>query len=67
MHLNYLDAEDFKKVIAFRDYLREHSREAKEYTEVKKRAIKEGKQETLSYLAAKSSMIQEILKKVFEK
>jgi GrpB-like predicted nucleotidyltransferase (UPF0157 family) len=65
MHLNYLEAKDFKKALAFRDYLREHPKEAKEYAKVKKKAIKEGKRETLSYLAAKSSIIQEILKKAF--
>lgn len=63
VHLNNYDAEDYKEAIIFRDYLRKHKEELIKYADIKKKAIKEGKHDTHSYLEAKNPIIQEILRK----
>lgn len=63
MHISYPEAEDFKKAIAFRDYLREHPEDVGKYARAKKKAAQEADQDKDKYMAIKSSAIQEILRK----
>ncbi len=67
IHLNTFKADDFKQAIVFRDYLRNHPKEASEYADIKEKAVNEGKQDVFSYMDAKRAIIQEILKKALDK
>ena len=67
IHLNDSEADDFKQAITFRDYLRNHPKEAKEYAKIKEKAVNEGKQDVFSYMDAKRTIIQEILEKALGK
>lgn len=54
VHLTHLKSEDWKGLIGFRDYLRKHPDEAKEYGEMKKRAALEADNEGKRYRNSKS-------------
>ncbi len=66
IHLGPLDSDDFKKAVAFRDYLCSHPKEAKRYAEIKKRAAKNADQDKNKYMKIKSPFMQEVLKKALE-
>ncbi len=70
LHLGVLDSEDFKKSIAFRDYLRTHPEFAAEYDQIKRKSVKAAKsvktkeEKKRAYMETKQPMIDKILKAV---
>lgn len=60
VHLTYPENPEWKDFIGFRDYLRTHPIEAKEYGEIKKKAAIEANHDGTRYRKIKESMIQKI-------
>lgn len=58
------DSEELKRHIAFRDYLRKHKEDRDKYSEIKLQASKEYFEDIDGYLKAKSSIINEIYKRI---
>ena len=63
IHLTTYASKDWKAMLAFRDYLRTHPKEAKKYTKIKKEAIKIAKGEGEKYRKHKKRFIQDLIKK----
>ena len=61
LHLTYLESNDWKGLIAFRDHLRTHPEDAKEYSELKKNAALLSDQDGEKYRALKNPMFKKIL------
>lgn len=60
VHLTYLDSEEWKSLIGFRDYLREHPEMVEEYAELKKHAASESNQEGDKYRAFKQPLFEKV-------
>ena len=58
IHLSYPESNDWKDLIGFRDYLREHPEEVLEYTEMKKKAALETDQDGTKYRKLKEPMFK---------
>lgn len=67
IHLANFDSEDYKKTVAFRDYLRSHPIETKQYAEIKIKATKVANEDKDEYMKIKSPFMQEILHKTLKK
>lgn len=66
LHLTFPENQDWKNSILFRDYLRQHSEEAKRYAQIKQQAAKESNQTKEKYMAIKEPVIKEILDKALK-
>lgn len=64
VHLTYPESNDWKGLIQFRDYLRNHPKEAQEYAELKKKAALEADQDGKKYRKLKQPMFQKISQKI---
>lgn len=64
IHLTYRASSDWKGLIGFRDYLREHPQEALEYAELKKKAAGEVNEEGSKYRKLKEPLIESIIAKI---
>jgi len=68
IHLSYPESPEFKKEIGFRDYLRSHPKEVKNYAKIKMKAAKEAQKFTSknkmrdTYNQIKKNFIEGILK-----
>lgn len=60
VHLTYPESDDWKGLIEFRDYLRNHPKEAQEYAELKRKAVLEADQDGKKYRKLKEPMFQKI-------
>jgi GrpB-like predicted nucleotidyltransferase (UPF0157 family) len=60
VHLTYPECSEWKEFIGFRDYLRNHPKEAQSYAEVKKRAALEANQDGEKYRQLKEHVFQKI-------
>ena len=63
VHLTYPESDDWKGLIEFRDYLRNHPKEAQEYAELKRKAVLEADQDGKKYRKLKEPMFQKIVQK----
>ncbi len=63
MHITDPDNFDFKKDIAFRDYLRTHPEDRDKYAEAKKKAADGANQSKEEYMRIKEPIISEIVNK----
>lgn len=63
IHLTYLDSKEWKELVGFRDYLRTHPEEAKEYAEIKKRAAIAANQDGKKYRQLKEHVFQRFRKR----
>ncbi len=63
VHITYPEQQDWINTLAFRDYLRTHPQDVKEYAEIKKKAATEANEDKDAYMTIKSPMMQEILQK----
>jgi GrpB-like predicted nucleotidyltransferase (UPF0157 family) len=66
MHVMHRSHYEWKKHIVFRDYLRKHPKEAKEYSNLKLKLEKEFKEDRESYTESKSEFIESILEKAIQ-
>lgn len=66
LHLTDVKNLDFQNDILFRDYLRTHHGAAKEYAQIKQKAVKEANESKELYMQIKQPVIQKILKKALE-
>ncbi len=70
VHLTYPESPELKKEIGFRDYLRSHPDDAKEYAQIKEFAAKEAQKLATkdemrdTYGKTKADFIEKILKKI---
>jgi GrpB-like predicted nucleotidyltransferase (UPF0157 family)/adenylate kinase family enzyme len=60
VHLTYPECSEWKELIGFREYLRNHPKEAQSYAEVKKRAALEANQDGEKYRQLKEHVFQKI-------
>lgn len=63
VHLTHEESQDWKGLIAFRDYLRSHPEDAENYAELKKKAATEVKEDGEKYRKLKDPFFKEILAK----
>lgn len=63
IHITYPESDEWKKPIAFRDYLRTHPEDVKKYSEIKQKAAREANEDKNVYMKIKESVINEILNK----
>ncbi len=63
LHLMWRECQEWKDMLAFRDYLRQHPEEAKTYSELKKKAAEEAEDDGAKYRKIKEPIFQKILKK----
>jgi GrpB-like predicted nucleotidyltransferase (UPF0157 family) len=63
LHITHSNNRDYKKDIAFRDYLRTHPEDMNKYAKTKKSAAEKANQSKEEYMRLKEPIIQEILKK----
>ncbi|MCX6991364.1 MAG: GrpB family protein [Chlamydiae bacterium] len=63
LHLTYLESADWTGLIAFRDYLRTHPKDAEEYSELKRKAALLSDQDGEKYRMLKNPMFKKILDK----
>lgn len=61
IHLADIKGEEWKKMIAFRDYLRVHPKNVNEYANAKRKAAKESNQDKETYMRIKEPVIARIL------
>lgn len=61
IHLGTLDNENFKRMIVFRDYLRNHPKDLKKYAEIKQTAADLANNNRDEYLRIKGPIIEEII------
>lgn len=66
LHMHEITSEEWKNHILFRDYLRNHEKEAKEYTELKYDLKHKFGNDIEKYTEAKAEFINNILKKAKE-
>lgn len=64
VHLTYPESGDWKGLLGFRDYLRNHPDIAKEYAEVKRAAALEADQKGSLYRKIKEPFFQKVAKKI---
>ena len=60
IHLTTMDHSEWRQFIAFRDYLRDHPEEAKEYAKIKEQAASEAHQDGQKYRKVKEPLIVKI-------
>ena len=60
IHLTYLENHEWKELIGFRDYLRDHPEELQEYAELKKQAAMEADNRGSCYRKVKEPMFEKI-------
>jgi len=63
LHVTFLESNEWKGLIAFRDHLRNHPQDAARYEALKKQAVEEAAQDGAKYRQLKEPMFQEILKR----
>ena len=61
LHLTYLESNDWKGLIAFRDHLKTNPKDAEEYSELKRKAALLSDQDGEKYRTLKSPMFKKIL------
>lgn len=61
VHLANKEGQEWKNLIKFRDYLREHPEAAKEYEEIKKQAVKQADGDGSIYRDVKKPLFRRIL------
>lgn len=61
IHLTYPQNSEWKEFLSFRDYLRDHPKEAEEYAELKKKAALEANEEGEKYRKIKEPIFKKIL------
>ncbi|MGB3340035.1 MAG: GrpB family protein [bacterium] len=66
IHMYDISNQEYQNHILFRDYLREHEKEAKEYAELKKNLLLVCGNDREKYTKAKAEFIDDILKKAKE-
>lgn len=64
IHLTDPASKDWKDLIAFRDYLRSHPKEAKKYADLKKKAAIEANEDGAKYRKLKEPLFKKILAKI---
>jgi GrpB-like predicted nucleotidyltransferase (UPF0157 family) len=70
LHITYLGSENFKTCLAFRDYLRQHTKDSKKYAKAKKAAVKAANREkerqgaAQVYMKSKLEIIKDISQKI---
>ncbi len=67
IHLTYPESKDWKGMIGFRDYLKNHPEEAQKYAEVKKRAANVVNEDGAKYRKMKEPTFKKILTKILGK
>lgn len=60
VHLTYPESSEWKDLLGFRDYLRNHPKEAQEYAEMKKRAVSEAQNDGEKYRKIKEPMFKKV-------
>jgi GrpB-like predicted nucleotidyltransferase (UPF0157 family) len=60
IHLTYPENAEWKEFLGFRDYLRKHPKELKEYAELKEQAALEANHEGVRYRKIKEPMFEKI-------
>lgn len=63
LHIVPLESNEWRNVLAFRDYLKTHPDDLRRYAEVKQKAAKDSNQDKDKYMNIKEKMIKEILQK----
>lgn len=63
LHLTYIGSSEYENILAFRDYLRTHSNEAKEYLQLKRDWLKQSSGERKVYTSLKGAYIAQVLAK----
>lgn len=63
IHLADIKVDEWKRMLAFRDYLRTHPEDAKEYADAKKKAAKVANGDKDTYMRKKEPAIKKILEK----
>jgi len=63
LHLTYLESNDWKGLIAFRDHLKTNPKDAEEYSELKRKAALLSDQDGEKYRILKNPMFKKILDK----
>lgn len=66
LHLTFPESIEYKKLIAFRDYLRSNASALKEYAELKKKSVDEVNQDGALYRQKKSPFIAKVLAKALK-
>lgn len=60
IHLTYLESNEWRSLIGFRDYLRNHTNEMREYAEIKKRAASEADNDGARYRKLKEPIFKKV-------
>jgi GrpB-like predicted nucleotidyltransferase (UPF0157 family) len=60
LHLTCPESKEWKELVGFRDYLRDHPEEVQEYADLKKHAVVEANQDGNRYRKLKEPMFQKI-------
>ncbi|MCL4367101.1 GrpB family protein [Patescibacteria group bacterium] len=63
LHVVNKDSLEYKKMIAFRNYLRAHPKDMDKYADIKKEAAKKANEDKNVYMSIKQPVIDEILAK----
>ena len=66
IHLTKFNSKDWKEMVGFRDYLLKHPEVVKEYSKIKKEAVKKALGDGEKYRKYKESFIQNVLKKALK-
>lgn len=66
VHVTFKESQEWKNVIIFRNYLKNHPEEVKKYAEIKKIAAKKAKEDREIYMQTKKPLIDEMVKKALD-
>lgn len=66
IHLVNLNSKEWKRMLAFRDYLRKNPEDVKKYATSKKNAAQEANEDRDKYMSLKTPAIEEILEKILK-
>ena len=66
LHITFPESDDWKKAIAFRDFLRNHPEDLDRYAQIKKKAANESNEDYEKYKNIKGAVLQEIIDKALE-
>ena len=64
VHLMGLGNQEWKNLLSFRDYMKNHPEEAQKYSDLKKKAAEEVNEDGSKYRELKDPLFKEILKKI---
>jgi GrpB-like predicted nucleotidyltransferase (UPF0157 family) len=63
VHLSFFESREWKQLLAFREYLKNHPEDAEKYADLKKKAVEEANEDGEEYRRLKGAIFEKILNK----